>query len=499
VAPPHASNFLMLAGSRSTTGRPIMVGGPQIGYFYPGLTLEADIQGPGFQARGVYSPANPGTILIGRGEDFAWSLTSAGSDLIDTFAEQLCGGSKRKYRYKGRCLKMKRVTVGEIGGGQTVRFDTTVHGPVAGYARSNGKLVALARKRASYGEDILFQLPFRDATLGRIKSAKSFIDAFARSPYTFNVSYTDHKDIAMFSAGKLPVRDRRVDPRLPIKGTGRYEWKGFLSKQQHPQQIGSPNGALLNWNNRPAPRFGAADDNWSYGSAHRVQLLERQIARRRKHDPASVVSAMNAAATQDLRSVALTPTLVKLLRAPGAGAAPSPRADQILTLLEQWRAGGSSRLDRDLDSKMDAGAAPGIWDALYPRLFEAVMKPQLGRHFDDLTGLVGKTISADSGMTGGGISYLDKDLRTLTGTKFRAPYNTRFCGKGDVKRCRAAVWGAIEATGVALAAEQGNADPAAWRFDAERIRFEPGVLPTTIRWTNRPSGIQQVISFSGHR
>ena len=44
-------------------------------------------------------------------------------------------------------------------------------------------------------------------------------------------------------------------------------------------------------------------------------------------------------------------------------------------------------------------------------------------------------------------------------------------------------------------------DPAAWRADAtaERIHFAPGILSTTMRYTNRPSGIQQVISFNGHR
>jgi hypothetical protein len=35
--------------------------------------------------------------------------------------------------------------------------------------------------------------------------------------------------------------------------------------------------------------------------------------------------------------------------------------------------------------------------------------------------------------------------------------------------------------------------------NAERIKFAPGLLQTTIRYTNRPSGIQQVISFNGHR
>ena len=44
-------------------------------------------------------------------------------------------------------------------------------------------------------------------------------------------------------------------------------------------------------------------------------------------------------------------------------------------------------------------------------------------------------------------------------------------------------------------------DPAAWTADAvrERISFLPGLLPYTMRYTNRPSGIQQVVEFKGHR
>ena len=60
------------------------------------------------------------------------------------------------------------------------------------------------------------------------------------SPFTFNVGYADDRDIAMYSAGRLPKRDARVDPRLPTKGTGSYEWKGFLSKAQHPFQVNPP-------------------------------------------------------------------------------------------------------------------------------------------------------------------------------------------------------------------------------------------------------------------
>ena len=499
AATPHrwASNFLIVGSQHSASGHPLFVGGPQIGYFYPGLTLEADVKGPGFEARGATAPGFPGNILIGRGPDFVWSLTSAGSDQIDHYVETLCAGSRTRYRYKGRCRHMGTVDAGVIKGTGRVRYHTTVHGPVIGFGKVGGRTVAVSSKRASFGQDILFQLPFRALTLNQVDSARSFVRAMARSPFTFNAGYADDRDIAMFSAGRLPVRDRRVDPRLPTKGTGRYEWKGWLAASKHPQQIDPPSGYIVNWNNRPAPRWGAADDNWSYGSSHRVRLLTDGLAKHPQQDLPSVVSAMNGAATQDLRSVVLTPTLDALL---AGTTAPSPRAQRMLALLDVWRATGSSRLDRDLDGVMDAGPGPAIVDATYPKLYDAVMAPALGPELRWLTDFEGSTAGPGSGFTGGGLWYLDKDLRTLLGTKFRDPFSTRFCGGGDRARCVAAVWGAIDAAGNELAAAQGP-DPDRWTADAnaERITFAPGVLTTTIRYTNRPSGIQLLLEFSGHR
>ncbi|HEU5264740.1 MAG TPA: hypothetical protein VFU34_08875, partial [Gaiellaceae bacterium] len=58
---------------------------------------------------------------------------------------------------------------------------------------------------------------------------------------------------------------------------------------------------------------------------------------------------------------------------------------------------------------------------------------------------------------------------------------------------------ALDAAAAELEAEQGPA-PSSWRADAtaERIRFVSGVLPDTMRWSNRPT-FQQLMSFSGHR
>jgi len=218
---------------------------------------------------------------------------------------------------------MGTVRVGTLRGSDRVAYRTTVHGPVTGYATVGGRRVAIARQRSSAGRDALWMLPFRDATLGRVRSAEDLFRVANRQPYTFNVAYADDKDVAMFSAGRLPVRDRRVDPRLPTKGTGEYEWRGFLPGSRHPQQENPSTGALVNWNNRPAPQFGSADDDWEHGPLHRNRLLEAGIAKRRTHDLASVVGAMNLAATQDLRSFGLTPTLAALL---GGTQAPSARA-----------------------------------------------------------------------------------------------------------------------------------------------------------------------------
>ena len=496
----YASNFLMVGAKRSATGHPLFVAGPQIGYFYPGLTLEMDLKGPGIEARGAAMPGGPGDILIGRGQDHAWSLTSAGSDTNDQFVETLCGGSDFKYMFKGKCRRMGAVNAGTIlgEGGGPVKYRTTVHGPVFGYGQSGGKRVALTFKRSSYGKDILWQIMFKRLSTNKVSGLKSFYAAAATSPFTFNVAYADDKNIATYSAGRLPIRDKRVDPRLPTKGTGKYEWKGFLKPNAHPHQANPASGQLVNWNNKPAPGFGSADDEWSYGSIHRVQMLNAGIDAKPTHDLASVVAAMNKAATQDLRDTGtFLDALTAVLDSPGA--APSARSKKMEELLKEWRQQGSTRLDRDLDGKMDAGAAPAIMDAIYPRVADAALSPVLGPQLEQFSDMTGHDISG--GFTGGRINFVDKDLRQLTGTQFKTPFTTRFCGNGDLAKCRESLWTAFDQAGDELAAQQGSNGPASWTSDAnaERISFAPGLLQTTIRFTNRPSGIQQVISFSGHR
>jgi acyl-homoserine lactone acylase PvdQ len=151
-----ASNFLVVGKNRSATGEPEAVMGPQLGYFYPEIVVEADLHGPGINAQGVLTPGGSPYLLIGRTKNYAWSLTTATNNNVDEFLEKLCGPGGRKsshYVYKGRCIAMKTFDAGTLQNKDTnnvvkhLRYHVTVHGPVQGTVLVKGKPYAIAKDR----------------------------------------------------------------------------------------------------------------------------------------------------------------------------------------------------------------------------------------------------------------------------------------------------------------------------------------------------------------
>ena len=490
--PVAASNALLVSARRSATGHPLFVAGPQVGYTYPELLLELDLHGGGIDARGASFPGLSFYVLLGRGKDFAWSATSANSDIVDQYVETLCGGDDFHYLYKGECRAMTTFDAGVLKGtasepDREIVFRETVHGPVLGYAKSeDGAPVAISTKRSTRGRELLSALAFQDLNTNRVHDPQSFFRAMNQLEFTFNWFYADNRDIAMFSSGRLPIRASNVGSGLPTNGTGDYEWRGFLPLSRHVRGINPKSGVILNWNNKPGLGFSSSDDNWSFGPVQRVQLLRNAVARQKVHTLASLTGAMNRAATQDLRTVAVLPVLENYL----GGTAPSAFDNQLVSLMFDWLKNGASRIDQDLDGKIDdPGAA--IMDAVWPGLADVLMRPTLGPLTDRLKTLLGVDDFANphgSSYFGGWYGYVVRDLAASTPT---------FCGGGDSARCRASLWAAIDEAGAALAAAQGP-DPTRWRADATGERITFGFLPQTARWTNRPT-FQQVISFDSHR
>jgi acyl-homoserine lactone acylase PvdQ len=491
--PVGASNALLVSARRSATHHPLFVAGPQVGYFYPEILLELDLHGGGIDARGAAFPGLSFYVLLGRGKDFAWSPTSANSDIVDHYVETLCpagAADDTHYLYQGQCRAMTTFDAGLLKGAGTqpdreLVFRETVHGPVLGYATIGGHRVAISSKRSTRGRELLSALAFQDLNTNRVHDVRSFYRAMNQLEFTFNWFYADDRDIAMFSSGRLPIRARDVASGLPTLGDGSHEWRGFEPLARHVRGANPRSGVILNWNNKPGSGFSASDDNWSYGPVQRVQLLRNAVARHRVHTLATLVGAMNRAATQDLREVAVLPALMKEID----GTAPNAFDNQLLGLMFSWLQKGASRLDRDLDGKIDdPGAA--IMDEAWPRIAENVMRPELG----PLTPRLASLVSVDDPANPGGSSYYNGWYSYVVKDLSGGFASGRFC---PADSCRRLIWEAIDAAGRKLAAEQGP-DPARWRADATRERIRFGFLPQTGRWTNRPT-FQQVISFDSHR
>ena len=118
-----ASNALLVSARESASGRPVAVIGPQVGYWSPEILMEEDIhapataQGPPIDARGAAFPGANLYVQLGRGRDYSWSATSAGQDIIDTYAVKLCnpnGGqatiNSDHYLFRGQCLPFDVLT-----------------------------------------------------------------------------------------------------------------------------------------------------------------------------------------------------------------------------------------------------------------------------------------------------------------------------------------------------------------------------------------------------
>ena len=397
--------------------------GPQLGYYYPEIVYQEQLQGPGIDAQGVAASGIGLYLLIGRTRDYAWSLTSASNDNEDVFAEKLCvpGGGRptratHDYMFHGRCRPMQMFDAGRLGNREII-FPVTVHGPVIGTATVHGKPYALARKRSTYGQDVLSLAALKAMTEGRATTPQRFWKFANRFGFTFNWGYVSRKATSFFSSGRLPIRAPGLDRRLPTLGTGAFEWRGFLPELAHPHDIAGPHSLLLNWNNKAAPGWMHGDDQ-HYGSVQHVELFGPWPQHPRLND---VVGVMNKAATQDATGGLVWPVIRAMLRrgsAPDAGTASAVGADRQLGARRSAHARQPARradplrrrgaIERRMAAHLRRRHAPPAREAL--EAFEEL----LGRD----------------------PSYVDKDLKTELGRHVLAPYSVRYCGRGNMRRLR---------------------------------------------------------------
>ena len=115
--------------------------------------MEEDIHGPGIDADGAAFPGVNLYVELGHGQDYAWSATSAGQNIIDTFAVPLCnpgGGAVSRpapnyYLLHGQCVPMETLTRQESW--QPNLADSTPAGSITLQTQRTAYGIVIARAR----------------------------------------------------------------------------------------------------------------------------------------------------------------------------------------------------------------------------------------------------------------------------------------------------------------------------------------------------------------
>ncbi|MEP6471100.1 MAG: penicillin acylase family protein, partial [Acidobacteriota bacterium] len=126
------SNSWVVAGSRTTTGKPILANDPHLGLRTPSVWYLARLSAPGYSVTGATLPGLPG-VVIGRNDRIAWALTSLEPDVEDLFVEDVDPADETRYRWKGEWKRFdtRRETI-RVRGGKDVEVvvRSSVHGPI---------------------------------------------------------------------------------------------------------------------------------------------------------------------------------------------------------------------------------------------------------------------------------------------------------------------------------------------------------------------------------
>ncbi|MCW2996205.1 MAG: Penicillin amidase, partial [Conexibacter sp.] len=390
--PKANSNALVVSAAKSKSGHPIAVFGPQVGYFSPQILMEEDIHAPTVDARGAAFAGINMFVELGHGRDYAWSATSAGQDIIDTFAVPTCQDDQH-YLFRGQCLPVEvlertntwtpNLADQTAPGTQTLRVLRTKLGIVRARGTVNGKPVLFTSLRSTYQHEVDSARGFSDFNdPAKVHDAKSFEKAAAKIGYTFNWLYTDDKDIAYYNSGNNPVRAAGTTGQLPM--TPANTWKGwnpetnvadYTPPSEHPQVIDQD--WITSWNNKQAKGFAGADSNL-FSSVFRSQLLDRQIEKRlptksSKLDLPGLVDAMEEAGTTDLRGQEDLPLALQVIGTPT-----DPALKSAVATLKAWVTSGTQRRDKDGSGTYDHADAVRIMDAWWPLWMKAEFQPTLG-------------------------------------------------------------------------------------------------------------------------
>ena len=244
-----ASNYWSVQGLRDA--KAALLNGPQFGFSAPGYVYGIGLHGGDFNAVGNTLLALP-ALLFAHNNHIAWGSTAGISDQSDEFALQLKPEDPSLYRHNDSWQPFEswQEIIGVKGAeAVTVTARRSVQGMVLLHDPEKGMAWARARAWEGFEVDTLMAWIFL-ATDKNLDAARQRVAAMATN---INIYTMDRQgSLGYVHAGRYPLRAQGHDPRLPVPGSGEWDWRGMRPYADNPTVRNPRQGYIANWNNRPA-------------------------------------------------------------------------------------------------------------------------------------------------------------------------------------------------------------------------------------------------------
>lgn len=254
----QGSNEWAIAGTRTTSGKPLLANDPHLPVQQPGAWLELHLRAPGYEARGVAAPFAPG-IVLGTTAHHAWGATNVCGDVQDLYLEHLNEeGTAARYEDAWEPLTVHREEIRLRGSEEPIVHEVraTRHGPLL-ESYLTGRL--RPTKRPLDGSYALRWIgaehsirPSALIDVANVSSFEGFRDAArALECPGQNLVYADvDGTIGYQCTGLHPIR-RAGNGTVPVPGwTSEHEWEGFVPFEELPHAVDPDRGYLVTANDR---------------------------------------------------------------------------------------------------------------------------------------------------------------------------------------------------------------------------------------------------------
>jgi penicillin amidase len=239
------SNNWVLSGKLTTTGHVIVANDPHRNVANPSIRYIVHLNAPGWNVVGATEPVLPG-VMIGHTDRIGWGLTIVGTDQADVYVEEVNPANRNEVRFRGawEALRVRSDTIRVKDAAPVVVVQKySRHGPVFYEDTVRHKAYAMRSTMHEPGSaGYLSALRYH-----ALENCRQFLDAqkFYLAP-TENMICGDADGNIAWQASAASPRRPNWHGRLPVPGTGEYEWDGW--RQDLPREFNPERGWIATAN-----------------------------------------------------------------------------------------------------------------------------------------------------------------------------------------------------------------------------------------------------------